>query len=191
MGHSNIIHWSTQIRFVGLNWFKRPDLFMYLIEGIRWVHEKIDFWTGLKLKEGFYLRSHLRQRDKIVVVRKMVAGSWICIHNPQNLIKENIFSVVCLFARYGTSVFHKIVPTMSIVLISLIPDHDFLFIVLSFSVRQQDFFSFNWEEKENTRKIQSYSLRGTKCFFKKVSLQLFLKSVNWNGFPNKSWHSIP
>ena len=35
-------------------------------------------------------------------------------------------------------------------------------------------------------KIQSYDLRGTKCFFEKMSLYLPLKSVNRHGLPNKS-----
>ena len=35
VGRSNVIHGSTQIRYVGLNIDSHVNLFMYLIEGIR------------------------------------------------------------------------------------------------------------------------------------------------------------
>ena len=40
-------------------------------------------------------------------------------------------------------------------------------------------------------KVQSTKIKVQIAFFQKVSLQLSLKSVNRNGFPDKSWHSIP
>ena len=89
MGHSILIHGSTQIWHVGLNWFKRRSLHVYLIQGI-----KFGTWKDWRLNWAFLPNSLTRIQLKHVCIinvwgyKKILPGPLFLLMKPvraQNL----------------------------------------------------------------------------------------------------------
>ena len=71
VGHLNLIHGSTKIRYVGLNWFKRWSLRVLNCRDWVWYMKMLTFELGLS-KEGVFEWSHRR----VLSMQPKVRNQW-------------------------------------------------------------------------------------------------------------------